>query len=187
MNSQQLKVLLNRLRACKEAVEWTDGKDLKTAWETCEHADWMLWLCARMIGKEGWPIHQQVVLAACACAETALKYVPKDELRPKQAIVVARKWANGQASLDEVKAAAKAAAWAAEAAWAEAWAAAEAAEAAWAAAWAAKAAWAEAWAAKAAEAAAWAAKAAAWAAAACKEQAVIVRKELRPVVIYGKG
>jgi immunity protein 5 of polymorphic toxin system len=190
MTAETFRRLLKKLGACEEALEWSKDKDLKTVWETCERGDWLLWLCGYMADKPGWPTRQQLVLAACACAETALKYVPEGELRPKQAIDAARRWANGQCTIEEVREAAEAAA---EAAWAAAEAAAEAA--AWAAAraaWAAEAAWAAwaaaeaAWAAaRAAEAAARAARAAARAAA-LKECADLVRKELRPVVIYGE-
>jgi hypothetical protein len=100
---------------------------------------------------------------------------PEDK-RPRQAIEVARRYAEGNATREEL-AAAWAAAWAAgaaagAAAWAAAWAAGAAAgAAAWAAAGAA--AWAAAWA--AARAAAWAATgaaagAAAWAAAGAAER-----------------
>jgi hypothetical protein len=87
-----------------------------------------------MVGKEGWPTREKVVLAACACAELALKYVPAGEERPKQAIETARKWARGEATLQEVNAANAAAyADAAYAAASAAYAAANAAYAAYAA------------------------------------------------------
>ena len=165
MTATEFKKLLTKLGACREAVEWAKGKNLKTVWETCEHGDWLLWLVGNMVGTTNWPTHKQVVLAACACAETSLKYVPKDELRPKQAIDTVRRWANGKATIEEVRKAAWAA-WAAEAA--------GAARAAAGAAWAA-------WAAEAAGAA-WAAARAAEAARAAvlKDCADLVRHELTP-------
>ena len=88
-------------------------------------------------------------LFACDCAERALpifeREVPGD-LRPRQTIETARRFANGQAT-EADRAAARDAAWdaardaamdaARDAAWAAAWAAARAAawDAAWAAAW----------------------------------------------------
>jgi len=143
MTKLEFKKLLTSLGACEDATEWAKGKDLKTVWETCERGDWLLWLIGNMIDKPNWPTRQQLVLAACACAETSLKYVPEGELRPKQAIAAARRWANGQSSIEEVQTAARAAAVeASRAARAAAWAAeatAVAAEAAWAAAEAAEA------------------------------------------------
>jgi hypothetical protein len=84
----------------------------------------MLWLVGKMADKPKWPTLQQVVLAACACAETALKYVPKGEDRPRLAIETARKWAHGETTLQEVRADAYAAyaAAAADAAYAAAYA-----------------------------------------------------------------
>ena len=49
------------------------------------------------------------MLAACACAETALKYVKPGEDRPHKAIETARAWARGEASIDDVRKAAYAA------------------------------------------------------------------------------
>ena len=103
--------------ACEEAVTWAEGKTFAEAWKSCQRGDWMLWLCGKMSGEKSWPTRREVVLAACACAETALKYVPKGEDRPRLAIETARRWADGKATLQEVRvAAAYAAAYAAYAA-----------------------------------------------------------------------
>jgi len=183
---------LVKMKACPDSVEWAKSyATLQEAWDACERADWMCWLLVHLyphtVG--------QVRLAICACARTALKYVPAGEDRPRLTIECAERYARGMAT-DEELAAAGAAAWAAEraAAWAAARAAAwdAARDAAWdaarAAAWAAEraaaraAAWAAAWdaawdaagaAARAAERAA--ARAAAWAAA-HKEMSCIVRR-----------
>ncbi|HET7150858.1 MAG TPA: hypothetical protein VFI60_05570 [Candidatus Acidoferrum sp.] len=107
----KLHTLLKKLGACSEAVNWSNGKELTEAWSTCEQPDWMLWLCVKMIGKKGWPTHQQLVLVACACAETVLPIFEKkypDDSRPRTAIETARKWANG--TVEEVRDAAYAAA-----------------------------------------------------------------------------
>ena len=118
-----LKRLLLSLGACSEAVKWIEKRDLKTAWAECERGDWMLWLCGRMQGKKGWPTHQQIVLAACDCAELSLpifeKKYPTDK-RPRTALEIVRKWANGEASIDDVRSAAAAAHAAAYAAYAAA-------------------------------------------------------------------
>lgn len=103
MNAEQFDALLVSLHACSEASEWARGKDLKTVWETCERGDWLLWLCERMVGQKGWPTQQAVALAACACAETALKYVSHGDVRPKRCIEVVRAWARGETSLDAVR------------------------------------------------------------------------------------
>ena len=152
---------LKRLNACSEAREWVGKKSLKTAWRQCENGDWMLWLAGEL-GVD----RRLLVLAACDCARTALKHVPKGEDRPLKAIEVAEAWTRGEANLDQVRAAARAAANAANAASAAAYAAASAASAAYAAAYTAATS-AAAYAANAAYAAAYAAAdTAAWAASA---------------------
>jgi len=176
----ELGKLLNRLGACNDAVNWVGERDLATAWAECERADWMLWLCGRMIGKDGWPTHQQIVLVVCLCAETALpifeKKYPKND-RPRKVIEAARAWANGTGTKAQARAAVAAAADAAYAAYAAAVAAAaDAAYAAYAAAYAA-AAYDAADAADAAYAAA--AAAAATRAGALRNMASIVRENLK--------
>ena len=118
--------------ACEEAVDWVGERTQHEAWAECERADWMLWLLFTRAGEPGWPTIQTAYLCACDCAETALKYVPPGEDRPRLAIAARRKWCRGEATDAEVTAA-RAAAWAAagDAARDAAWAA---RDAAWAAA-----------------------------------------------------
>ena len=173
MDAKQFNRLLAKLGACEDARKFTKGKSLRECWATSERGDWMLWLCGKMVDQEGWPTRQEMVLAACACARMSLKFVPKGEDRPLQAIKTAEKWAKGKATLEEVQAAAiAAAAWAAAA---HAACAADSTAAATAAAYAAAAAasTAAAYAAAAADSAAAAARA-----KALKKCAAIVRKRL---------
>ena len=106
-----------------------DYKTLRSAWEACERVDWMLWLCAKMEGKKGWSTRQQIVLVACDCAELVLPIYEKkypDDKRVRNCIEVTRKWANGKATIEEVRQARRAAAYAAAyAAYAAAYAAAD--------------------------------------------------------------
>jgi len=96
-----------------------DGRTVEQFWKECERADLMLELLGLMAGEPGWPPLEQVVLMAADCAETALKFVPECENRPKQAIIDARRWALGEdISLEQLRAAANAAADAADAAYA---------------------------------------------------------------------
>jgi hypothetical protein len=111
--AQKYAELLAGLGACGEAVAWSKGKTLEEAWATCERGDWMFWLVAKMVGREGWPTHQEVVLAACAVAETVLKHVPAGEDRPKNAIETTRAWCRGEATISQVMAAGNAAVFAA--------------------------------------------------------------------------
>ena len=111
-----IEALLRVLYACQEVRDWATGKTLQEAWTTCDRGDWMLWLCARMIGQPGWPTHQEVVLAACACAAEALRYVDEGETRPREAIRITRLWCRGRATIGQVRTAAHAASAAASAA-----------------------------------------------------------------------
>jgi hypothetical protein len=191
MTARQLEKLLLKLpggeKACSDAREWSKGKTLKKAWKECVRADWMCWLLVKMSGEKGWPNKSVVRQVLCDCAETALKYT-KDP-RPAKTIRIARLYADGKAT-EEQLAAAWDAAWdaagaaAGAAAWSAAWAAAGAAagDAAWDAAGdaAGDAAWDAAWAAAgvAAGDAAWAA---AWVAAwdaALKKMSYLIRKRI---------
>lgn len=94
---------LEQLGACQAAIEWVGDRDAGTAWRECQRADWMLWFMAKK------KVDRRVlVLAACACAETALPYVKRGDDRPRKAIETARAWTRGEARLDEVKVAAAA-------------------------------------------------------------------------------
>ena len=128
---------LVKMSACPKPVEWAHGFDsLQAAWDACERADWMLWYLVHRYPATCGPVR----LAMCACAETALQYVPKGEDRPRIAIETARRYVRGLAT-DAELVAARDAAWVAagDAARAAAWAAArdDAGDAAWAAAQAA--------------------------------------------------
>ncbi len=73
VDAEQFENLLHELGACSSAVEWAHGKTLHIVWNTCTRGDWLLWLAGKMADKKGWPTRKQLVLAACACAEQALK------------------------------------------------------------------------------------------------------------------
>ena len=98
---------LVQLNACREAVEWAKGyPTLTTAWAACDRADWMLWLAGKVC--RTLPQRKRLVLAACACARTALRYVKVGEKRPRAAIRTAERWAHGDrsVSLQDVRSAA---------------------------------------------------------------------------------
>lgn len=107
--STELIKKLHALHACDEAIEWAGRyATMQEAWHACERADWMCWLLTHLYpSTEG-----RVRLVLCACARTALNYVPAGEERPCQAIEVAERYARGNASVQEL-AAAWSAAWSA--------------------------------------------------------------------------
>ena len=151
--------LLESMNACEEAVQYCRGQgSLKTAWDNCVVGEWLLWF-AEELG-----VDKKIIgLAVCDCVERALKYVPKGETRPAEAIRVKRLWCRGEATDGELDAARAAV---------------------WAVPWAARAARAAAWAARAARAAAWAARPAM--AAEQKIQADIIRKYITWDMIAAK-
>jgi len=92
MNAKNLKLLLNDLSACQEAIAWVEGKSLAVAWAECPRADWLLWLAGRMVGQAGWPDKPAVVRCAALCAETVLAFIPANETRPRAAIDATLAW-----------------------------------------------------------------------------------------------
>ena len=97
------------LGACSDALEWLLTEfppSLATAWAACQRGDWMLWLAGHVVGPPGDSSRIPLVLAACDCAEPALVHVPAWEDRPRLAIDTARRWARGEATLDDVRTAA---------------------------------------------------------------------------------
>ena len=94
-----------------EARGWSTAREWPEAWEPCEDARWMLHAAAS-VGVD----RCLVVLAACACARTSLRYVPEGEARPLRAIETAEAWARGEATAEQARTAAYAAYDAAEAA-----------------------------------------------------------------------
>jgi len=85
--------LLRHLNACSDAQEWAENQpDLRTAWEQCHRADWMIWLAATLLPR---PI---VVLASCDCADTSLHLIADGgkQMAAIFALHVAREWAEGR-------------------------------------------------------------------------------------------
>jgi len=102
-NIKNFSKYLKDLDACSSAVDWAKGKSLKTAWNTVNQANWMMWLLGKNVDAEGWPSRETVVLLSCAIARKVLKYVPEGEDRPRLAIEAAEKWAAGKETLENVE------------------------------------------------------------------------------------
>jgi len=110
MNNAELRAFLKNRLACKAGMDWLGKRDSSQMWAECKRPDWLLWWAGQVVSR------QELVLAACDCAETALRYVPEGEDRPRLAIETARRWARGEADVQEVRAARAAAGYAAAAA-----------------------------------------------------------------------
>lgn len=123
MTNADLISKLRKLDACPEATAWCEQQALPLSelWQRCDKPQWLLWLAGAV------KIDQPTIVRCAAdCARTALKYVPKDELRPLRAIEAAEKWADNPTAQNRAAARAAGAANAAakDAARAAAWAAA---------------------------------------------------------------
>src|SRR3990167_7313767 len=108
-----LTKILTRYNACdtwpSDALPWArkrkNQRALKAAWNECHRGDWLLWIIPR-IGVD----HKLVVLAACACARLALKYVPlrildrsRDTTQPLHTIETTEAWCRGEATIEQVR------------------------------------------------------------------------------------
>lgn len=104
--------LLKKLGACSEGIKFAaSAKDFQTAWETCKRADWMLW----GLRKIGFSDDKKMRLFACACIRLTPAGKGKtvwdllNDERSRNAVVVAERYASGEATGEELKAAADAA------------------------------------------------------------------------------
>lgn len=87
-----------------EAVPWAEqyGSAWSTALAACDRREWLTWLAGALM-RRGHLDRRVLVRCACACARTALQYVPAGEERPLRAIEVTEAWCRGEATIDEVR------------------------------------------------------------------------------------
>ena len=102
-----MKELLIELNACIEAREWAGDKSLDEIIDTCHRGDWLLWLARKVdIDK------RKLTLAKALCANT-VRHMMRDD-RSKHAVDVAIAYGNGDATEQQLTAAAADAAAAAD-------------------------------------------------------------------------
>jgi len=105
---------LRNLNACREALEWLKLQpDYATAWGKCERGDWMLWLLRRKINIDDEAELRKLTLAKAKSVELVL-HLMKDK-RSKEAVKTAILFSEGEATREQLAAAAAAAAYAAAA------------------------------------------------------------------------
>lgn len=92
--------LLIKLNACGDASVWAEGKTWKEIYETCHRGDWLLWLFKRTNRGD----LKALTLAKAYCANT-VRHLMKDE-RSIKAVDVAISFGEGNATRDELNAAA---------------------------------------------------------------------------------
>jgi len=105
---------LRSMCACEEAILWVEsasdqGPD--ALWDACPRGDWLLWY-AWHADVDGYADVDQrtLVIAAYVCVRLALRYVPGGEDDLLRAIETAEAWARGEATIEPVITAARAAA-----------------------------------------------------------------------------
>jgi len=100
--------VLRKLCACDEALAWLEARshfvepELRTgaaAWADCPHGEWLVWLVThvRIAPAVG---DRALRLIACDCAEDTLEMYERfrHDGRPRHAIEVGRRYAEGRAS-----------------------------------------------------------------------------------------
>jgi hypothetical protein len=87
---------IDKFKPCPEGREWlAKQRTPLQAWRNCARADWMLWLIGRSDNADA--ECKAIVLCACEIARTVLHFIPASDRRPLAAIVLAERWANGEA------------------------------------------------------------------------------------------
>jgi len=102
MNNIELVKHLASRNACKRAIKWLGNRDSAQMWADCKRPGWLMWYATNHVTRE------DLVLVACDCAATALRYVQPGEDRPRLAIEAARSWAKREENVKSVKDAATA-------------------------------------------------------------------------------
>jgi hypothetical protein len=97
-----MKTILEKLKACKEAIEWVEDKTIEEAVNECPRGDWMLWLAQKLDVDI-----RLMTLTKGHCANTA-RHLMIDE-RSTKAVDVAIAFGKGEATKEELTNANKAA------------------------------------------------------------------------------
>ena len=111
MTNTELQLKLTELDACADAIKFCEGKTLQQAWDECTKSEWMFWL---MVNTKTNATDKQLRLIAVKCARQ-VQHLMTDQ-RSLNALDVAERFTNGEATQEELaaaRAAAGDAAWAA--------------------------------------------------------------------------
>ena len=115
---------LKKLGACSDAVAFADKYDsTQAAWDACPRGDWLLWLLGRLAGPVDSDSRKKLVGVCAEIAELVLPIFEKrrpNDKRVRECIETCKRYAIGQATIDEVRTARSAAAAAYDAAYAAA-------------------------------------------------------------------
>jgi hypothetical protein len=90
---------LRKIDACSSAVAWSEGRDDPiAAWKGCQNGEWLVWI----VGKYSEDRHE-LVRCTHDCVEIALRYTK--DARVERCLMIARSWAAGDHTVEEVLAA----------------------------------------------------------------------------------
>ena len=96
----KLQKMLKGLNACSDAIGWAAKfETLDEAWAMCERGDWMLWLWGKHAGEPMSDARRPLVGACCRIARISIEIFEKkcpNDRRPREAIELAERFANGQ-------------------------------------------------------------------------------------------
>jgi hypothetical protein len=107
---------LQEIGACSEARSWVAAgkfRSLEAAWKACDNPRWLLWYADRKAGPVGDPKRKVIVTVACDIARLVLpiwqnKY--PDDKRVENCILTTEAWVRGEATIEKVLKARRAAA-----------------------------------------------------------------------------
>jgi hypothetical protein len=113
MEAQEVSALLEKLHpglatpseGCDlcDLKRWVGGgRSLVEIWEQCPRADWLIWLCGKMAGNDGWPTRLLIALAVCAVANAVQMDTPTSEESPRELMEISKKWEMGQATVQQL-------------------------------------------------------------------------------------
>ena len=87
---------LEKLSACREAIEWVkDQKSPEKAWQNCHRGDWMLWIAKKLDVDD-----RLLTLAKATCANQARHFMT--DQRSLDALDACFRYANGELTREEL-------------------------------------------------------------------------------------
>jgi hypothetical protein len=106
--------LIRQYQPCYDALKWAENYTTpEDAWRECKRGDWMLWILGRLSGPPEGDSRKKLVLCACECARIALPLFERrwpGDNRVRKCLDTAERWARGDATIQELREARRAAA-----------------------------------------------------------------------------
>lgn len=89
--------------ACTPVRRYVGGKTFEQAWNDSKRADWMMWLCGRMAGCDGWPSVPALVDLTSHILKNSLE-MDESMQHPSilRTLIATSRWCYGQATQQDV-------------------------------------------------------------------------------------